>query len=174
MLLCSVTWKHSGRASVFILHSDPTQWHGLTQRWLILIWAVHVSQPGFVTHVTQPGLEDAQLDEQAFLLSLLCNVILYFGRNMYVKAHCCRCSESVNGDDIRSYVNALQCIWMGSRRVEHTFSRVTSYTPISCVKGVIVKTEVMSGCQSICNTPLHKDSLSSHCEQSTTDTDGGL
>lgn len=79
--------------------------------------------------------------------------------------------ESVDGDD-SSYVNAVACEWVPGGL--NTHSEDSHHTHISCVKGIIVRTEVMQGYQSICNTPIHKDPLSSHHEQSTADTDGGL
>lgn len=170
---CFALWPacpQGERVSYTLLRS--AQWHGLTQRWLILIWPMHVVQPGFVA--LPPNLGRKMLSSMnghfCHLLSL-CNVILFSGRNMYVIAHCSRCS--VVTTSVRMWMLFfVACEWVPGRLNSHSVD--SHHTHIPCVKGIIVKTEVMSGCQSICNTSMHKGSLSLHREQSTTDTDGGL
>lgn len=94
----------------------------------------------------------------------------YFCYLWYVTQCCRRCGLWMVMTFVHMWILSVE-----SAGVEHTFSiHHAHHTHISCVKGVIVKTEVMSGNQSICNTTMHKDFLSSHHEQSTTNTDGGL
>lgn len=75
------------------------------------------------------------------------------------------------GPFVHMWVIFVACEWVSPGEL-NTHSVDSRHALIPCVKVVIVKTEVMSGCQSICNTPVHKDS--SHHQQSTKDTDGVL